>query len=175
MKVMVFVDGDLLKDEKRNVVFHKIGPSDYKSVETNELFSFTKDNIIREEPAVIGTSNRMSLSDLSLYTLAWANDKGLNSTYGSPEKQFMKMVEEVGEVGSSYLRYKAAKDRGDEAETDKWWSELQDGIGDTAVTLQVFSHIVEADLRESWNMAYNVISARKGKTIGGTFVKEEDL
>jgi NTP pyrophosphatase (non-canonical NTP hydrolase) len=48
-------------------------------------------------------------------------------------------------------------------------------MGDILVTLIILSAQLDIDLTECLEMAYQKISKRKGKTIDGLFVKEEDL
>mgnify|MGYP006292558087 CR=1 FL=1 len=48
-------------------------------------------------------------------------------------------------------------------------------LGDVLVTLIIFAECLNIDLTTCLAKAYLKISARKGKTINGIFVKEEDL
>ena len=76
-------------------------------------------------------------------------------------KQFLKVVEEVGEVAAALAR------------NDK--EMLTDGIGDVVVTLIILASQNGLSLEECLQTAYNEIKGRKGKTINGVFVKESDL
>lgn len=100
-----------------------------------------------------------SMDELVRLTEEWAIERGLDNS--APEKQFLKVAEEFGEIGSALAK-------GDE---DKF----QDSIGDNIVTLIIIAlqkgYRVDACLQ----MAYDEISGRKGETINGVFIKEEDL
>ena len=48
-------------------------------------------------------------------------------------------------------------------------------MGDILVTLIILCEQIGIDPEECLSMAYEKISKRKGKTINGTFVKDEDL
>ena len=89
----------------------------------------------------------------------WSRDRDLHEADSS--KQFLKVSEEVGEVASAL-----AKDKPEE---------LKDGIGDTVVTLIILAQQNGLTLEECLVTAYNEIADRKGKTVNGVFVKEEDL
>lgn len=89
----------------------------------------------------------------------WSRDRDLHEADSS--KQFLKVIEEVGEVADAL-----AKDKPDE---------LKDGIGDTVVTLIILAQQNGLTLEECLETAYNEIADRKGKTVNGVFVKEEDL
>lgn len=89
----------------------------------------------------------------------WSIDKGLDKADSS--KQFLKVVEEVGEVASALAR-------GQE-------DELRDGIGDVVVTLIILAQQNDMDLHECLNQAYGEIKGRSGQMVDGVFVKESDL
>ncbi|MDU3806536.1 MAG: MazG-like family protein [Finegoldia magna] len=78
-----------------------------------------------------------------------------------PEKQMLKVVEEVGEVAAALARNNK--------------NDLRDGIGDVVVTLVILAIQNDMDLYECLNQAYNEIKDRKGKNVNGVFVKESDL
>ena len=89
----------------------------------------------------------------------WSFEKELHK--GNPDRQFIKQVEEQGEVA-------AALSRGN-------LEDLKDGIGDTIVTLIILAQQHGMTLEECLQFAYDEIAGRKGKMINGTFVKESDL
>ncbi|MCO7151729.1 MazG-like family protein (plasmid) [Vagococcus lutrae] len=89
----------------------------------------------------------------------WSKDKGLDEAESS--KQMLKVIEEVGEVAASLARNDM--------------DELRDGIGDVVVTLIILAQQNDMDLYECLNQSYTEIADRKGKMIGGVFVKESDL
>lgn len=89
----------------------------------------------------------------------WSINKGLDQAESS--KQFLKVVEEVGEVASALARGQHA--------------ELKDGIGDVVVTLIILAQQNGLTIEDCLQTAYDVISKRTGKMIDGVFVKSEDL
>ena len=89
----------------------------------------------------------------------WSRDRDLHEADSS--KQFLKVIEEIGEVADAL-----AKDKPEE---------LKDGIGDTVVTLIILAQQNGLTLEECLDTAYNEIANRKCKTVNGVFVKEEDL
>ncbi|UQT01484.1 hypothetical protein KMDAMLD_00012 [Enterococcus phage vB_OCPT_PG11] len=89
----------------------------------------------------------------------WSRNKGLDKA--APEKQFLKVIEEVGEVAAAMAR----NDR----------EELVDGLGDTFVTLIILCQQLGVAPHEALDTAYGVIFKRTGKMIDGVFVKSEDL
>lgn len=89
----------------------------------------------------------------------WAREKNLD--IADPEKQMLKVVEEVGEVAAALARNNK--------------NDLRDGIGDVVVTLVILAMQNDMDLYECLNQAYNDIKDRKGKNVNGVFVKESDL
>ena len=93
--------------------------------------------------------------------LAWADQKGLLKIENAP-KQYMKFIEEVGEFTECITKNKPKE-------------ELQKELGDVFVTLIILAGQLGIDPKECLQLAYNKIAKRKGKTINGVFVKEEDL
>jgi NTP pyrophosphatase (non-canonical NTP hydrolase) len=90
----------------------------------------------------------------------WADDKGILKSENAP-KQLMKVMEELGETAGAIVKNKATE-------------EIQDGIGDTFVTLIILSYQLGLEPTACLDHAWNVIKDRKGKTQNGVFVKEED-
>lgn len=89
----------------------------------------------------------------------WSKDKELDNNDSA--MQYLKVAEETGEIAAALAR------------NDK--DELRDAIGDTVVTLIILAQQNDMNLYECLNCAYNVIKDRKGKTIDGVFIKNEDL
>lgn len=90
----------------------------------------------------------------------WADDKGLLRPE-STLPQCLKVVEEVGELAKATLKK-------DEAG-------IKDGIGDAVVTLIILARQNGTTVGECLEIAYNEIKDRKGKMVGGSFIKESDL
>jgi len=89
----------------------------------------------------------------------WATEKDLHLS--EPSKQFLKVIEEVGEIAEGM-----AKNREEQ---------IKDSIGDVYVTLVILSMQLDLDITECIKLAYDEIKDRKGKMIGGVFIKQEDL
>ncbi|HHX1764755.1 TPA: MazG-like family protein [Enterococcus faecalis] len=89
----------------------------------------------------------------------WAREKNLD--IAEPEKQMLKVVEEVGEVAAALARNNK--------------NDLRDGIGDVVVTLVILAIQNDMDLYECLNQAYSEIKNRQGEMVNGVFVKESDL
>ena len=77
------------------------------------------------------------------------------------DRQFMKMVEEVGECAQCIGK----------GHTDT----LRLEIGDVFVTLAILAFQHDMSLAECANAAYDKIKDRTGKLINNTFVKDDDL
>ena len=88
----------------------------------------------------------------------WADERGLYEK-GDPKPQYIKLMEEAGEVGRAIL-----KDR---------TIDIIDGIGDMVVVLTNLAELVGVPIEECIEIAYHVIAKRKGKMVNGTFVKDE--
>lgn len=89
----------------------------------------------------------------------WAHERELDKA--QPEKQMLKLVEEVGELAQGL-----AKGNQDQ---------VIDSIGDVYVVLTILSLQMDLDVRDCINQAYKEIADRKGKMVNGVFVKESDL
>lgn len=90
----------------------------------------------------------------------WADERGLYDK-GDPKTQYIKLMEETGEIGRALLK----------EDTE----EIIDGIGDAVVVLTNLAELVGVPIEECIQQAYNVISKRKGKMINGTFVKDTPI
>ena len=87
----------------------------------------------------------------------WAEDRGIYAN-GDPKTQYIKLMEEAGEVGRAILKQ------------DK--PEIKDGIGDMVVVLTNLAELCDMTIEECVESAYEVISKRTGKMKNGTFVKD---
>ena len=86
----------------------------------------------------------------------WADERGIYDK-GDPKTQYIKLMEEAGEVGRAILKQDT--------------NEIIDGIGDMVVVLTNLAELIGVPIEECIQQAYNEISKRKGKMINGTFVK----
>ena len=87
----------------------------------------------------------------------WAEDKGIYA-HGDSKTQYIKLMEEAGEVGRAVLKQDTAG--------------IADGIGDMVVVLTNLAELCELTIEECVEMAYNTISKRTGRMDNGTFVKD---
>lgn len=90
----------------------------------------------------------------------WAEARNLIQG-STPEKQFVKLVEETGELAAGIMR----KNRG----------AIMDGIGDAVVVLTILAAQHGVTIEECIDAAWDEIKDRKGRMIDGVFVKEADL
>ena len=90
---------------------------------------------------------------------AWAKNRGLDKT--NPDKQLIKLIEEVGELS--------------EAHNKNYRDKQIDSIGDIFVVLTIYSLQNNLHLDDCVKEAYDVIKDRDGKMIDGVFVKNIDL
>lgn len=125
---------------------------------------------------------KKSFEDLKELVLEWADDKDLLHSENA-DKQFMKFIEEVFEFKTemdvlvryrNYYRENPQK-KIPKAEHERITKKAELELGDVVVTLIVLSNQLDIDIVECLDMAYEKISKRKGKTVNGTFIKEEDL
>lgn len=101
---------------------------------------------------------------------AWGEEKGILDP-SNADKQFMKFMEEVFEFKTMFdLEEMDYAETGDYIRLDNTKMEF----GDVLVTLIILARQMDLDWEECLIMAYEKIKIRKGKTIYGVFVKEED-
>jgi len=89
----------------------------------------------------------------------WADKRGIYDS-GDTKTQFVKLMEEIGELGQAILK-------DDEAE-------FIDAIGDSVVVLTNLAKLGGHNIERCIESAYNEISARSGNMVNGTFVKDAD-
>ena len=123
----------------------------------NKAFArwFDNNKIINEDTLF---SNNINVQTVFDYIRAWADERGLYDK-GDVKTQYIKLMEETGEIGRAILKKDTA--------------ELVDGIGDAVVVLTNLAELAGVPIEDCIQEAYSVISKRKGKMINGTFVKYE--
>lgn len=89
--------------------------------------------------------------------IKWGDARSITSPE-CRDKQIIKTLEELGEIAKAHLR----NDR----------VGIIDGIGDVMVTLILLAKQYKLTLDECLNHAYNEIKDRTGKTVDGTFIKD---
>jgi NTP pyrophosphatase (non-canonical NTP hydrolase) len=102
----------------------------------------------------------MTMTEKRKKVINWANERNLIHEENA-KTQFIKLVEEVGEMGKSLLKNNK--------------EQLKDDFGDVQIVLIILAEQLGIDLDECLELAYNEIKDRKGKMIGGSFVKQSDL
>jgi NTP pyrophosphatase (non-canonical NTP hydrolase) len=90
----------------------------------------------------------------------WADERGLYDK-GDPKTQYIKLMEETGEIGRALLKEDT--------------NEIVDGIGDAVVVLTNLAELIGVPIEECIQSAYDVIAKRTGKMINGTFVKDQPV
>lgn len=98
----------------------------------------------------------------------WAEEKDLLHEENA-DKQFLKFIEEAFEFKSELDIYHIY------GYIEPNFKSMMMEMGDVFVTLIILCKQLQMDPIKCLEMAYEKIKGRKGKTIGGTFVKEEDL
>jgi NTP pyrophosphatase (non-canonical NTP hydrolase) len=99
----------------------------------------------------------LEIKELQKLVVQWADQKGLIKPENAP-KQFMKVVEELGELSSAIIKEDIDKEI--------------DSYGDVLITLIILAEQRNIDLKLALNLAYNEIKDRKGKMVDGSFIKE---
>ena len=87
----------------------------------------------------------------------WADARGIYE-HGDPKTQYLKLMEEAGELGRAILK----ENEGEQV----------DAIGDMVVVLTNLSELLGLNIEDCIESAYEVISKRTGKMKNGTFVKD---
>ena len=87
----------------------------------------------------------------------WGRQKNIDN----PDKQAMKLGEEYGELLHELCRNKYDT------------PEVKDALGDIGVVWIILADILGYDELDCLNEAYKVIENRTGKTVAGSFVKDE--
>ncbi|EJF01255.1 MazG-like family protein [Liquorilactobacillus mali] len=101
----------------------------------------------------------MKYSEMIKRVQSWAKERGLDKT--DPHAQGLKIAEEMGEMFQAFL--KGRKE-----------DEL-DAVGDLQVTLIIYCLQRGINYEKCLANAYSVIENRKGKTVDGIFIKQEDI
>lgn len=101
-----------------------------------------------------------SLNTLIAQIKQWAEDRNLIEG-STPQAQFVKLVEEVGELASGIAKKNHMK--------------VVDSIGDTIVVLTILAAQYGVSIPMCVAAAYEEIKDRKGRMVDGVFVKEADL
>jgi len=104
-----------------------------------------------------GLVNRALNSSIFDNIRSWAKKRGLYKK-GDTKTQYLKLMEEAGELGRAILKDDQA--------------EFNDAIGDMVVVLTNLAHLGGTSIEICIDEAYEVIAKRTGKMENGTFVKD---
>lgn len=160
--------------------------SDSRHAEVYNLRIKDVENYPKNVDLIIDSLDHIKFSENTIFeeleekVLDWAKDKDLLHE-DIAEKQFLKFTEEVFEFRDEWLLYVHEYNKIDygEADNDPEVVELRHNMkvemGDIFVTLIILCDQLNLDLVDCLDRAYEKIKDRKGKTINGVFIKEEDL
>lgn len=129
-------------------------------------------DIILDDLGLARFNNNLNFENLRKKVIAWGEGKNLIHQEIA-EKQFLKFIEEVFEFKTesdlkNYM-WNAGIAYADVTEP------MALEMGDIFVTLIILCEQIGLNPIKCLDMAYEKIKDRKGKTINGVFVKEEDL
>ena len=154
-------------DENRSYIYNKAFFEEMinKVVETHEkIYERNKEFLAAVKAELVsneGDFKAVKFDALECVTFdeirEWARQRGLYDK-GDTKTQFLKLMEEAGELGRAILKDDQA--------------EFVDAIGDMVVVLTNLAHLGGTSIEECVDSAYNVISKRTGKMVNGTFVKD---
>ena len=119
-------------------------------VYNKSLINFVEAKFKAPETSPTGTENQFEL------IREWADSRGIYAK-GDAKTQYVKLMEEAGELAQALLK------------EDK--PETIDAIGDMVVVLTNLAKLKGLNIEDCILSAYGVISAREGKMVNGTFVK----
>lgn len=113
---------------------------------------------------------KMEFKELQEKVLEWADSHDLLHEENA-NKQFAKFIEEAFEFKTEMEDVLSYTD----PYVDEAVERMKLEMGDVFVTLIILCKQLEIEPMECLEFAYKKIKYRHGKTIDGTFVKEEDL
>lgn len=91
--------------------------------------------------------------------LNWAKERNLLDA-SNRNKQFIKLIEEIGELAQGMAKNDIVQ--------------IIDSIGDVQVVLIILAELYNLDSDKCLESAYIQIKDRKGKTVNGIFIKDEN-
>ncbi len=102
----------------------------------------------------------MNYQQLEERIIHWARDRNLIEG-SDPKSQMLKTMSELGELADAINKHRTA--------------DIVDGLGDVMVTLIIISEQLGLSLEACLAVAYHEIKDRRGRMVGGVFVKEGDV
>lgn len=165
------VEARTYKSDSRHAEVYALSIEDVEDYEKNV-------DLVLGSLDYIKFNENSTFEDLTRNVLNWADDKDLIHEENA-EKQFMKFVEEVFEFKSEMDYLTRIGQSSEEVDSDYEQIEALENMelemGDIFVTLIILCDQLGMDPVTCLKEAYEKISKRKGKTINGQFVKQEDL
>lgn len=129
-------------------------------------------DIVLDDLELARFNNDLNFEDLRKKVIAWGEGKNLIHQEIA-EKQFLKFIEEVFEFKTESDLKNYMWDAGIAYADVTEPMALE--MGDIFVTLIILCEQIGLNPIKCLDMAYEKIKDRKGKTINGVFIKEEDL
>lgn len=108
-----------------------------------------------------------SFMDTHKKTVQWGEDRDMY-TESDAQQQASKGLEEFAELVGNVSRIKL-----DDDSTQEEREAVKDDIGDIMVCLTHVAHFYGLTLKGCYQHSYNEIKDRKGRMVGGKFVKED--
>ena len=103
----------------------------------------------------------MTVEELIEHVIQWGADRGITEN-SDAKTQYLKLVEEVGELGGAIARGKR--------------DDMLDACGDIIVVALMIMAIEDTSMEECLGKAWSEIKDRKGYlTPSGVFIKEGDM
>ena len=90
----------------------------------------------------------------------WAHERNIING-ATMQAQFVKLIEEIGELAEGISKGRPEV--------------IMDCIGDAVVVLTILAAQHGVTIEDCIEIAWNEIKDRKGRMVGGTFLKESDL
>lgn len=135
-------------------------------------------DLVLDDLGISGIDDNRTFDNLRNKVLDWGKSKDLLHEENA-DKQFMKFVEEVFEFKSEMDYLTRIGQSSEEVYSDYEQIEAQENMklemGDIFVTLIILCAQLDIYPVDCLTMAYEKIKDRKGKTINGVFIKQEDL
>jgi NTP pyrophosphatase (non-canonical NTP hydrolase) len=118
------------------------------------------------------TNQPMNIEELIENVRQWGIARNITGPNGKGTLlgQLRKTQEELTETVDAAVKLRST---GDSSEYDQAFNELQDGIGDTTVTLILAAEMAGLRFEDCLAAAYGEIKGRTGKMEGGIFVKDK--
>lgn len=104
--------------------------------------------------------------------LSWAKEKGIFDK-SSAFIQTEKLEEECKELYNELADVERSKRKGLDGDAALAKENSKIELGDCLVVLTIIAHMLDSDLEECYQLAYDKISKRTGTMINGVFVKDE--